>query len=393
MGTCARAFDAPAVRCWKAQRSRPPEDLPPRIASSDEVRVQSGSAAASVVKAKPNQSDRRKLRLLKGGNKGVAKACPFHMDFIDMPPGALGQALAEVVPDCVQHTDAWGNGDVLGDAIWNKLRTCIKKRRVDWLHMTFSANESRPAGMVGGNDQTEIPKATIRIGRICTLVKMQVRAGGQVSLAHPARSAAWEWPSLRASMENPALRTFTGDLCTEGGLHKRPTRWLTNCEWMQVAEQKCPGAPVHPRHLPFGTFCGTLKQQDLPIEFCKRISEDYLLADKARLKASEIIVTSQGILNPFSRQTARQFKESENTKAIGGLRNPHISLVKVPGWMATGEILNGVLNGLFDKHRDVCEHAITWLGSEEAKGFGHDIVCEARHKLCEALGRPHAHFK
>ena len=369
-------------------QSKPqPEELPPHSADG----IAANSFVAKAVKAKRlNQSGRKKLRLAKDSVKGIAKPIPHHWDFIELPPGAMGQALAKVVPECAQQADAWGKGDVLDNALWNRLRACVKKRQVGWLHLTFAANPFRPAGAVESSCQEMEYESRRRAGRICSLLKIQARAGGRVSLAHPAKSIAWDLPSLTAAAASPALCTFVGDLCTEGGLHLRPTRWLTNCEWMGVARQRCPGAPVHPRHLPFGTFCGSPKHQDLPRDFCERIAEHYAVADKARLKAPGVQVTPRGILDPFSKQTARQRKEAENTNAIGGLRNPHVSIVKVPGWWATGGILECVLEEMFLKHRSKCEQAVGWLGSEEACGFGADIVEGTRHKLCEALGHPHA---
>ena len=222
----------------------------------------------------------------------------------------MGQALRDTVPKCAQSAAAWGSGEILDDLVWNRIRKDVKKRRVGWLHLAFPANFFRPAVEVGDLPARE--DAVRRVKRICAVMLYQIRAGGRVSLAHPARSTAWELPSLKGAVESLLMTSFIVDLCTVCGPYERPTKWLTNCAWLRAVEKQCPGRPLHSKHLPFGMFGGTMSRQDLPVGFCEHIARLYAKSDKARVKVADVVMTAGGWSNPFAKRTARQLKESEN---------------------------------------------------------------------------------
>ena len=322
--------------------------------------------------------------------RGNAIEQAVHEELVELPPGNLSMALRERNSMPAPPGATQCSGDLLDTSVWSRVKKRVKQKRIGWLHLAFSATPFRPAGAVVSLTPSDLADTQLRIRRIGSLFRLQVKAGGQASIAHPAKSLAWDCPALRDLDSLPSVRSIVGDLCTEGGQHKRPTKWVTNCAWMRVAQQTCPGSPLHNRHLPFGTFSGTLTQQDLPLGYCRAVVNEFCASDKSRVKPPEVKITAKGTCDPFVRQTLKHFREAENTRFIGGLRNPHVSVVKVPGWMTTGSVLNDTLDKLYDENSEVCEKAHEWLGSEEGVGFERTLVCEARQRLCEALGQPNS---
>ena len=71
---------------------------------------------------------------------------------------------------------------------------------------------------------------------------------------------------------------------------------------------------------------------------------------------------------------------------MGGLRPPHISIAKVPGWTATGALLRAILDTALDAGKGLVSDAQSWLGDADAKGFDKAMLSDVRTKICEAAG-------
>ena len=71
--------------------------------------------------------------------------------------------------------------------------------------------------------------------------------------------------------------------------------------------------------------------------------------------------TGQKIFDPAAVTTTKEQREKENFEAIGGLRNPRLSIQKLPAWKPVGRKLQKVLRSvaeLFQSTLDSVEAAI-----------------------------------
>jgi hypothetical protein len=84
--------------------------------------------------------------------------------------------------------------------------------------------------------------------RMARLARLQIKAGGLVSIENPEESWMWEYGPVKALREIPGVVTFVGDQCVLGGPYIKATSWLTNAPFMNIVVGRCPGMPTHPRH-------------------------------------------------------------------------------------------------------------------------------------------------
>ena len=60
------------------------------------------------------------------------------------------------------------------------------------------------------------------------------------------------------------------------------------------------------------------------------------------LDALRTTMTEGGTVDPLDIESRKQRRNRENEEAIGGLRNPHKSIRRIPGWKETGQDGSGV---------------------------------------------------
>lgn len=83
-------------------------------------------------------------------------------------------------------------------------------------------------------------------------------------------------------------------------------------------------------------------------------------------------------------------REAENVKAIGGLRDPALSIDKVPGWRAVGKRIRATLDSIIAKHADQVKEDMATIGTDTGIGISENIVLEARSALYAEFGGQNA---
>ena len=261
------------------------------------------------------------------------------------------------------HTFADGF-DILDNRDYRKPVNLIRGGRVKWLHggppcKIFSRarrtdrhgsaqvlrSESHPSGLPG------LVSAKLRDGnemarRMAKLCRTQQRRGGLWSIENPARSFMWDFPPVAALKKLPSVHFVEGDQCCLGGLYRKPTGWLTNAGFMSILAGKCPGAPEHPKHPtlegrvigPDGAQCWlTELASEYAQSLCECLAAGYeQVASRPLEPADAPRMIGRSLLDPLLPQTKRQRRDTANAEALGGLRNPHIAVERLPGWAVLG---------------------------------------------------------
>ena len=132
--------------------------------------------------------------------------------------------------------------------------TFSRARRSDrFARLKRLRSEKHPEGVPGQKGNPRARKANELTRRCIRIARAQVRAGGWVSIENPEDSLIWQLQPMRSLAR--LLVKVLGDQCAFGGLWRKPTAWLTNAEWLQFLQRRCPGPPTH-RHQPLvGKTC------------------------------------------------------------------------------------------------------------------------------------------
>ena len=96
---------------------------------------------------------------------------------------------------------------------------------------------SWPADGEKNNQRIKIANELAR--RCARLAKIQMQAGGWVSIENPVDFLIWCLPAYKPLVK--VLVKVVGDQCAFGGLWRKPTGWLTNAQWMHFLARVCPG--------------------------------------------------------------------------------------------------------------------------------------------------------
>ena len=85
------------------------------------------------------------------------------------------------------------------------------------------------------------------------------------------------------------------------------------------------------------------------------------------LKLKDTDVTNRAADSSLRRQPvfAKSAKEVQDSRAIGGLRNPRISVSKVHGLSKIGKEMSNVFDKFLDSHPDAEKRCINAIGSED----------------------------
>jgi len=91
-------------------------------------------------------------------------------------------------------------------------------------------------------------------------------------------------------------------------------------------------------------------------------------------------------LRPFGGVTAKERRDTENARALGGLRNPHVSALRVPGWDSVGRRVRRALGDTVGVHCRSVLDTLGSVGSDEAMGFPVAVVRAAQQALLSEFG-------
>ena len=93
------------------------------------------------------------------------------------------------------------------------------------------------------------------------------------------------------------------------------------------------------------------------------------------------MITAAGTSDPLGEATSKERRDEENSRALGGLRNPHISALRVPGWSTVGRRVRRVLGDTVARRCNAVLRTLGVVGSDSAHGFLADIAREAQRAL------------
>ena len=83
---------------------------------------------------------------------------------------------------------------------------------------------------------------------------------------------------------------------------------------------------------------------------------------------------TRDVAEPLSGKARRRL---EDLQAIGGLRDPRSSILKIPGCLRAGRRVRQVLEKVLEEAEEELEQALSSVGSSEATGFSPELVGQA----------------
>ena len=208
---------------------------------SDKKRIDQDLSVV-IAKRKPNQAERARKRGKGEHGVSVPSNKERTIEFMDVfnIAGSLHEALCLASPQFLYEHDIGMRFDLTERSIFDEIKKEIKNKHIRWLHLmvptpTFRSNHHerfRSRSNVDhlldfgdpDNFHREIDEANLLLRRACSLIRLQLKAGGFVSLVHPSCSSLWNTPTVLEVSSYPTIRSFTGDQCIGGLAHKRSTR-------------------------------------------------------------------------------------------------------------------------------------------------------------------------
>ena len=116
-------------------------------------------------------------------------------------------------------------------------------------------------------------------------------------------------------------------------------------------------------------------------DMCRAITAEYMKKLDLQTAPTYTTIDELGTHTLGVHESKQQVRARENLAAIGGMRRPHLSLVKVPGWLPTGRHIQEVLSHVLDTYADDEVMAMSTMGTAEALGWSTSIVHAARVAL------------
>ena len=252
--------------------------------------------------------------------------------------------------------------DLTDNKTFKKLKSMIKCKKIRWLHMappcrSFSRarrrdrwarvrklrSHSKPEGLEPKN--ALVMEANLLAARTAQLATLQHKVNGWFSIENPANSFIWLLKSMTRVAKNQTVNKVVGDQCMFGGEYVKPTLWLTNAPHLNILAKRCPGLPKHVHEKLVGftkNFWGesvfkTSLAAEYPQGLCEELAKSYSLELKHHpfRKEVEEVVSKEDSRGPNDVSKAAD-RERENEECVGGLRNPHRSIQKVPKWLTVG---------------------------------------------------------
>ena len=219
---------------------------------------------------------------------------------------------------------------------------------------------------------------------VVTLCLLALEHGTTFSLENPWDSFAWICPIMIKLLKKPGVRQILLDQCAYGGMSQKPTRIVTNTEWMTRVCRTCLDVTRH-RHskLEGKIWCyleerlvwKTKKAAEYPLGLCiawvNELKEYLTKGPGAQKMARDIMVrvghhanvlvardastykadedTPGSTVQPESKGNTiplvgKALRESENAKATGGLRDPRRCVATNADLRTVGQRIRTVLS-------------------------------------------------
>ena len=244
--------------------------------------------------------------------------------------------------------------------------------------------------------------------RLTILMDCALRNGGTFSVENPWDSYLWMLPVMeRFTKKYPLIYL---DQCYYGSEYKKPTAILTAAEWMKQVCGTCQEAGEH-KHPPEGLSGKTLDFfHDPPVEVWRTALaaeypahlcwswagalEEYVA--KPEVKESlwkqtmvkegdnKLVKNDQQVVE--EPRSGRERRELENKKALGGLRNPHQAIQRLPKMAKLGARMRVAILQAMMKHARALPRGSEADSFGLAKGLPQEMVETAARLLAEEFG-------
>ena len=307
-------------------------------------------------------------------------------NFLELYAGfkGLSKAVLEVNGDQVhvlKPLELYDGWDILTPEGLNEARTLAKEadrihvaipcrsytraRRSD-VHGTVPTvrSEARPEGW--GHPVAE--EGNRHLAAMEVVLLEAAKAGATVSVENPWDSYLWETEKMKRLAKRLNLESVYIDQCAYGGMSKKPTRILTNANWMQAVNLTCNQVRQHKHSKLEGKVWDLWKTSKAAEYAWAQALRDHLqhgpgqptMQKKTFEKVGlhkQVLVRSD-LKRPTSTRSAgskgpeesepSEVKlltfEAENSRAIGDLRDPRASVSQTSHLRTTGLRLRRVLN-------------------------------------------------
>ncbi|CAK0839052.1 unnamed protein product [Prorocentrum cordatum] len=224
----------------------------------------------------------------------------------------------------------------------------LQRERLRWL-----ANR-----LQGGKVTWLVADARECAQRLARHARMQLRAGGCFTLVFDRSSDLWALVCLqRLAQCRGVQRVGQVAGADEAGLGS--VAWLTNAPW--VTPSTIMAGPAG--------LAGAFVHFDLP----PCIYRPVIITDEPRADA----------IDPALQRLVR---EQENQMAVGGMRNPHRSIHRVPGWTSVGNPLRRVLLDVCVRREASVRSTMQGAGAPGCAGFPTDVVEATRASIAAEFG-------
>lgn len=244
--------------------------------------------------------------------------------------------------------------------------------------------------------------------RLTILMDCALKNGGTFSVENPWDSYLWMLPVMeRFTKKYPLIYL---DQCYYGSEYKKPTAILTAAEWIKQVCGTCQEAGEH-RHPPEGLSGKTLDfSHDPPLQVWRTALaaeypahlcwwwggalEEYVA--KPEVKESlwkqtmkkegdnKLVKNDQQVVE--EPRSGREKRELENKKALGGLRNPHQAIGRLPKMAKLGARMRVAILQAMMKHARVLPRGSEADSFGLAKGLPQEMVETAARLLAEEFG-------
>ena len=97
---------------------------------------------------------------------------------------------------------------------------------------------------------------------------------------------------------------------------------------------------------------------------CDKLARGYAACTTEPATVDAVTITEKGTIDPLAPESKRRLRQRENTEAIGGMRSPHMSLRKLPGWKGVGDTLRRTLDEVIWRRWNECSEVVGKLGEE-----------------------------
>ena len=258
-------------------------------------------------------------------------------------------------------------------------RSFTRARRVDAHGVVATVrSDERPEGW--GHPVAE--EGNRHLEAIEVIVMEAARAGCSTSIENPWDSFLWETAKMKRLTRRLHLTPVYLEQCAYGGMSRKPTRILTDAEWMKTVQLTCGQVRPHCHSklegkvwdpVTEGMVWKTSKAAEYPSGLCRAWAtalKDHLEAKPIILqkKTFEKVGAHQHVLvradlkrrsltGPVGTQpsaedgpkktkllTFKERREAENERSIGGLRNPRAAVSRNSHLRTTGMRLRKVLD-------------------------------------------------